>query len=41
MFSPIWSQSEILNDAVKEKAFFSENLGFGSPASWSNLVWDI
>lgn len=41
MFSSTWSQPENLNDAVKMEALVSENLSVGSPASWSDLVWDI
>lgn len=37
----MWSQPENLNGAVKMEALDSENLSFGSPASWSDLGWDI
>lgn len=33
MFSPMWSQPENLNGAVKTEALDSENLSSGSPAS--------
>lgn len=37
----MWSQPENLNGAVKTEALDSENLSSGSPASWSDLGWDI